>query len=52
MAEESIRVWDGLDDFLEKIKTSFLQIDPQEVLASMERCRSEVWANAMRREDL
>ena len=51
-AEESIRVWDDLDDFLEKIKTSFLQIEPQEVRASMERCRSEVWAKAMRREDL
>ena len=51
-AEESIRVWDDLDDFPEKIKTSFLQIEPQEVLASMERCRSEVWAKAMRREDL
>ena len=51
-AEESISVWDGLDDFLEKIKTSFLQIEPQEVLASMERCRSDVWAKALRREDL
>ena len=51
-AEESIRVWDGLDDFLQKIKASFLQIEPHEVLASMERCRSEVWAKVVRREDL
>ena len=51
-AEESIRVWDGLDDFLQKIKMSFLQIELQEVLAFMERCRSEVRAKAMRREDL
>ena len=51
-AEESIRVWDGLDDFLQKIKASFLQIEPHEVLASMERCRSEVWAKVLRREDL
>ena len=51
-AEESIRVWDCLDDFLQKIKMSFLQIELQEVLAFMERCRSEVRAKAMRREDL
>ena len=51
-AEESIRVWDGLDEFLRKIKTSFLDIEPHEVLASIERCRSEVWAKVMRREDI
>ena len=51
-AESTIRLWEGLDDFLGKIKESFLQIESHEVLASMERCRSEVWAKALRFEDL
>ena len=51
-AESTIRTLDGLDDFLRKIEQSFLLIESHEVLASIERCRSEVWAKALRREDL
>ena len=51
-AESSIRTWDGLEDFLEKIRLSFLRIESHEVVASIERCRSDVWAKALRREDL
>ena len=51
-AERTIRTWDGLEDFLQKLKTSFMQIESHEVVASIEGCRSEVWAKALRREDL
>ena len=51
-AESTIRTWEGLDDFLRKIRQSFLLIEPHEVLASIEKCRSDVWAKALRREDL
>ena len=49
---EFLRTREGLDDFLRKIRQSFLLIEPHEVLASIEKCRSDVWAKALRREDL